>query len=422
MAKFYVKTYGCSLNVSDSETITGLLVGEGHELVGTIGEAEVLIVNSCTVKGPSESSLLKDLKQNSDKKIIIAGCVPKAQMELGKYEGYSIIGPESLTEIPFIFEETLKGNTIVALDPKDERRVLLPGIRKNRIVEIIPICKGCLGAPCSYCKTWYARGTLKSYPKQDVIQKAQEAIENGAKEIWLTAQDTGCYGMDIGSSIVELLQELTKLEGDFKIRLGMMNPNHIKHYLKELMECYQNEKMFKFIHIPVQSGNNRILKAMKRKYTVEEFKDTIKKMREHHEDITISTDMIVGFPTETRQEFEDSLWLIREIKPDVLNISRYWKREGTQAASMKQVRGSEIKDRSRVLTMEFWHLAEAHNEKWFGWEGELLIDEKGKNGTMIGRNYTYKQIIISDDVKIGDKVRVKITSTTKHYLRGEKTS
>lgn len=417
MTKIFIKTFGCSLNQSDSEVMAGLLKKADFEIVNSSKKADLVIINTCTVKGAAEKKFFKYLEKVKllDKPIIIAGCISQTDPE--KVAGYSLLGTSQINNIVEIVEETINGSTLISLSKEKNQRLNLPKIRKNPVIEIVPICEGCLGDPCAYCKVKAARGDLVSYPVQDILKQIKDAIIQGVKEIWITAQDTGAYGKDINESLPKLLKEIINLPGDFKIRLGMANPNHILEFLDDLIEVYKSDKMFKFLHVPVQSGNDDILKAMRRKYTVEQFKQIIEKFRKELPNITIATDIICGFPGETEKQFDDSLSLIKEIKPDVLNRSRFWPRPKTEAAEMEnQVHGKETKRRSQLVTSIFKNTARMLNEKWIGWQGEIIIDEKGKQETMIGRNFAYKPIVVNGNFRLGDKVQVKIKKITSHYL------
>jgi len=423
MKSIYIKTYGCSLNQADSELMAGLLKKANYNIIADEKKADLIIINTCTVKGKSETRFYKELsrlKKLKNKKLIVSGCIPQAELELKKLEGLSLIGTSQLVNIVEVAEDTLNGNTVQLLGKERNQRLNLPKIRKNPVIEIIPICEGCLGKPCAYCKVKQARGDLFSYSERAIIEQIENALKDGVKEIWLTAQDTGCYGLDIKSSLVNLLNSVLKIKGDFKVRLGMANPNFVIKYLDDLIKIYKNEKMFRFLHIPVQSGNNRILKLMERKYTAEDYKKIVSKFRKEIPDITISTDIICGFPTETEDEFMDSLNLIMETKPGVLNRNMFWPRPGTKAAGMKQVLSRITRERTRKLTLEFKKLAFENNKKWLGWEGYVLIDEPGRDKTsknFIARNYAYKQVILKGNYKLGQKIKVKIKETTVFDLR-----
>jgi MiaB-like tRNA modifying enzyme len=420
MTKVYIKTFGCALNQSDSELMAGLLKQARFEIVDNPEDAFVIIINTCTVKGPSESKFFTYLeklkKEYKYKKIIITGCIP--QTEPKKLQGYPLLGTSQLTNIVQLVEETMHENPVEMLSKEKLPRLNLPKIRKNPVIEIIPICEGCLGEPCAYCKVKAARGELRSYPKEEIIQQARDAIQHRIPELWLTAQDTGCYGKDINSSLPELLGELIKIPGNFKIRLGMLNPNHLLEFLDKLIEIYKSEKMFKFLHIPVQSGNDHILKSMKRKYTAEQFKEITNRFRREIPEITIATDIICGFPGETEEQFNDSVKLIRYLMPDVLNVSKFWPRPKTKAAKMKhQVPGEERKKRSTLIAYIAENVGKLRNERWLDWEGEILIDEIGKDNTFVGRNFAYKPVIVAGNYQLGDKIKVKIKKITPYDLR-----
>lgn len=419
MTKIYIETAGCSLNQNDSEVMAGLLKKADFEIGNTPEESDLVILNTCTVKGPTEAKFWKRLCElkNMNKKIIISGCIAQTVPE--ELKDFSLIGTAQINNIVEVVEETLNDSIVKLLIMEKNPRLNLPIIRKNPMIEIIPICSGCLGEPCSYCKVKQARGNLVSYEKDAIIKQIQKARLQAAKEIWLTAQDTGCYGKDIKLSLPKLLQDIISLPGNFKIRIGMMNPNHIIEFIEELINILKDDKVFKFLHIPVQSGNSEILKLMKRKYSVEDFREIVKKLRKAIPNIAISTDIICGFPTETEEQFLDSLDLIKEITPDVLNISRFWPRPGTEAEKMEnQIHGNETKRRSQLLTDIFNNISLMNNEKWIGWEGEILVDEKGKDNTWIGRNYAYKPVIVKGDLSLGETVKVKIEKAAVHDLRG----
>lgn len=420
MTKIYFKTYGCAVNQSDSELMAGLLKKAEFEITKDIEDADVVIINTCTVKGPSETRFFKFLKETGEKypnkKIIIAGCI--AQTDPEKLSGYSLIGTSQIINIVEIVEETINDNVVELLAKDNLQRLRMPKIRRNPVIEIIPICEGCLGEPCAYCKVKSARGELRSYPKEDIVSEARRAIIKGIPEIWLTAQDTGCYGKDISSSLPLLLKDIINIPGDFKIRLGMLNPNHAIGFVDELIEVFKSDKIFKFLHLPVQSGNNDILKKMRRKYTVEQFKEIITKFKQAIPEITVATDIIVGFPGEDEKQFQDSLDLIKEIKPVILNISKFWARPKTEAADMKdQVSGDVIKKRSTLLTDIFYNIARMENERWLDWQGDVLIDDKGKDNSYIGRNFAYKPVILTGEHKLGDTVNIRIRKVTSFDLR-----
>ncbi len=422
--KIYIKSYGCSLNTSDSETMAGLLKQAGYKLVNKVEEADVVIVNTCIVKTPTETTVLKFIKKLIGKQIIIAGCMPQVTHYRSVLEKYSLVGTDNIKEIAYVVKETTNGNRVVLIDRNKidrnkNKRLNLPKIRINKAIEIVPIAKGCLG-DCSYCIVKQARGSLVSYKKDFIVSSVKKAIAEGVKEIWLTSQDCGAYGKDTGNSLPKLLKAILNIPGDFKVRLGMTNPNFVYEYLTDLIEIYKNEKIFKFLHVPVQSGSNEILKKMKRNYLVEDFRAIVQTFREEIPELTLATDIIVGFPGETDEQFKESLVLVQDVQPDVLNISRFFPRPGTIAEKMKCLPGGLIKDRSRQLTKTFGEISFERNKRWLGWQGNVIVDEIGKNGSYVGRNYAYKPVVLTTGEElIGKVIKVRVNDVGKHDLRGE---
>lgn len=416
--KIYLETYGCSMNQADSELMLGLLKQAGYEIVSQEEDAELVIINTCIVKKPTESKILRRLRRIEEKKVIVAGCMPSAEKELIRknFPDFSMIGPENILSLARVVERVAKGERIVEIKREKEVKLCIPKLRRNPVIEIVPICSGCLGN-CSYCIVRVARGELFSYPINLILRQIEEALKEGIREIWITAQDSGAYGKDRGTNLVELLNEICKLKGKFFLRVGMMNPNHALEMLDELIEVYKNSKVFKFLHLPVQSGNDGILRKMNRFYRVEDFKEVVRKFRKEVPSLTLSTDIICGFPEESDEQFEDSLKLIQEIKPDVLNISRFWSRPGTLAESMQPLPGWKTKQRSRKLATLFEPISLEKGKAWIGWRGKMLVDEKGKEKSWIGRNFAYKAIVVkSEEDLLGRFIEVEIKEARKGYL------
>jgi len=425
MTNIYIQTHGCSANLVESESMMGLLVKSGFKIVDEIEYSDVNILNICTVKGNNVS--LREIKKFTEhypsKKLIIAGCITRdiiSQIREITSEA-SLINTHNIHRIVEIVEESLQGNVLEALTQERINKAELPKIRTNKVVGIVPIASGCDDA-CAYCSVKLIKGNIFSYPGSYIVEEVKKNIRQGCKEIWLTSQDNGAYGIDTGGRSLPILLNaiLNKVPGDYKIRLGMINPRHVMAMMDELLKIYQDDRMFKFLHIPVEAGNNEILGKMKRKYTIHSFKEMVDKFRRYVPDITIATDLIVGFPTETELQYQDSLHLIQDIKPEVLNIARFSPRPNTVASRMVgKIHGNVKKERSREMTELFLRLALQQNQKWVGWEGKIVIDEYGKNNTMVGRNFAYRPVIIQGDFNLGDEVKVKIKEVTAHDLRAD---
>jgi MiaB/RimO family radical SAM methylthiotransferase len=223
--------------------------------------------------------------------------------------------------------------------------------------------------------------------------------------------------------LAELLCALCNVEGNFKIRVGMMTPNMVLDILEDLTQAFKNNKVFKFVHLPVQSGDNRILKSMRRFYSVADFKRIVSTFREKFPALTLATDIICGFPGEDKEAFRKTLQLIRDFKPDIVNVSKFFARPGTAAAEMpNSISPLEIKRRSSIAAELARAIALERNQRWMGWSGEILVDEVGKfSGSWVGRNFAYKPIIVkSADNLLGKIVKVKVAKVFSTYLEAEK--
>ena len=273
----------------------------------------------------------------------------------------------------------------------------LPRIQANSLVSIVPVNFGCLGS-CAFCCVVHARGHLRSCSIEKIVDRIRQDVDAGVHEFWITSQDTASYGRDISTNLAQMLKEATAVEGDFRLRVGMMTPNLIVPFLDNLIEAFKSEKVFKFVHLPVQSGDDKVLREMRRFYTVAEFEEIVDAFRKAFPDITLSTDVICGFPGESTEAFENTLSLIRKVRPDVVNVSKFFARPKTAALLMHNeiVLKPEINRRSAETAKLAKQIALERNQRWIGWTGDIFVDEKGKvSGTWVGRNFAYKPVTVS---------------------------
>ncbi len=419
MAKIFVEAYGCSASFADSEMISGLIVNGGHTLATDSTESDLNLIVTCSVKDTTANKMMYRIKSLKTKPLIVAGCLPKAEKSnVEKFtENASLLGPNSLGKTLDVINSTLAGRKQIALEDSDLSKVGLPKVRLNPTVGIVEIASGCM-SECTFCQTKLAKGDLSSYRLGDIVRQVQTEIKEGCKEVWLTSTDNGCYGFDIGTDLPTLVNAVSEIPKDFMIRVGMMNPMYMPRIKEELIESYDNDKVFKFLHIPVQSGSDKVLNDMKRGHTSETFREIVKKTKEKFENFTISTDIIVGFPSETEEDFQKTITLLDETKPDVVNLSKYSARPGTDAAELKQIDAAEIKRRSKIIFNQINKISLKSNEKWIGWKGKVLFDENTEEGIK-GRNYAYKPISIDEKVNIGQSYIVEITNATRKRLIGK---
>ena len=419
MAKIFVEAYGCSASFADSEMISGLILNGGHSLVENPSESDLNIVVTCSVKDSTANKMMHRIKSLKTKPLIVAGCLPKAEKDtVEKFsENASLLGPNSLGKTLQVINSTLNGSKQIALEDSDLSKVGLPKVRLNPAVGIVEIASGCM-SECTFCQTKLSKGDLSSYRLGDVVRQVQTEIKEGCKEVWLTSTDNGCYGFDIGTDLPSLVNAVTEIPEKFMVRVGMMNPMYMPRIKEKLVEAYDNDKVFKFLHIPVQSGSNKVLHDMKRGHTAETFREIAKKVKERFENFTISTDVIVGFPSETEEDFQKTVSLLDETKPDVVNLSKYSARPGTDAAEWEQLDAAEVKRRSKIVFEQISKLSMESNKKWIGWKGKVLFDEKTDEGIK-GRNFAYKPVSVADKVDLGQSHTVEITDATVKRLIGK---
>ncbi|MGC8669723.1 MAG: tRNA (N(6)-L-threonylcarbamoyladenosine(37)-C(2))-methylthiotransferase [Candidatus Micrarchaeia archaeon] len=425
-----IKTYGCTLNQADSNLIESILSDSGYsvEQVQKIDHSNiedesdnVYIINTCAVKKPTMQKILFELQELSEKgaKIIATGCLAAADMEIiKKYApNVSIATIQNINKMPLAVEYASKGKTIdFSTYQRNDRLALFRP--SNSVIAKIPISEGCL-SNCSFCETKFARGPLNSFSEELILNAVRMSIEKGAKEIELTAQDTGAYGLDRKTDITKLLNKICEINGNFKVRVGMLNPKHLRLYIDDLIKIMKDRHIYKFIHIPVQSGSNEVLASMKRQHTIEDMYEAIHRLRNKIQNITIATDIIVGYPSETDDDFNKTIDFIRKTLPEVVNISKFGAMPHAEASKMPQLDRQIINKRSIELSRLVRSIHIALNNRFIGSKVEVLITETdGKS--MSGRTENYKQVIIkgNDSTKLGETCTVEIEDATANALYG----
>ncbi|KAH9758101.1 threonylcarbamoyladenosine tRNA methylthiotransferase [Citrus sinensis] len=359
--------------------------------------------------------------KSAKKPLVVAGCVPQGSRDLKELEGVSIVGVQQIDRVVEVVEETLKGHEVRLLHRKKLPALDLPKVRRNKFVEILPINVGCLGA-CTYCKTKHARGHLGSYTVESLVGRVRTVIADGVKEVWLSSEDTGAYGRDIGVNLPILLNAIVAElppDGSTMLRIGMTNPPFILEHLKEIAEVLRHPCVYSFLHVPVQSGSDAVLSAMNREYTLSDFRTVVDTLIELVPGMQIATDIICGFPGETDEDFNQTVNLIKEYKFPQVHISQFYPRPGTPAARMKKVPSAVVKKRSRELTSVF----EAFTP-YLGMEGRverIWITEIAADGIhLVGHTKGYVQVLVpSTGNMLGTSALVKITSVGRWSVFGE---
>ena len=322
MAKIWVEAYGCSASFSDSEMISGLIVNGGHTLADNPKDSDLNLIVTCSVKDATATKMVHRIKESNSKPLVVAGCLPKAEQKtVEKFaQNASLLGPNSLGKTLQVIQSTLDGRKMIALDDSDISKIGLPKIRLNPAIGIVEIASGCM-SECTFCQTKLSKGDLQSYRVGDIVRQVKTELSDGCNEVWLTSTDNGCYGFDIDSDLPELVNMVSEIPQNFFIRVGMMNPMYMPRIRDGLLKSFESAKVFKFLHVPVQSGSDKVLNDMKRGHTAQTFRDVAKHFRDKFDRFTISTDVIVGFPTETEDDFEQTLRLLEQTRPCLLYTS-----------------------------------------------------------------------------------------------------
>jgi len=394
------ETYGCSANHADTRLMEHYAETSGLHLVTAEKDSDVVVLNTCTVKGPTQTAIEKRIREleSIGKTVVVAGCLSQADPQNELFKNKSLIGPDTLDSLPEAISGSLQGSPIQITKRKKSPLPLVVRDEPPSSPFILSISQGCLSS-CSFCMTKLARGNLRSHSIRHLRDTAQEAIARGHREVYLTSQDTSAYGIDIGVTLADLLSALIEIKGRFKIRIGMANPQHFHKFEDSLWKLLESEKLYRFLHIPLQSGSNTVLDHMRREHTAEDYLSLVTKGRSLFPDLTIATDIICGYPTETEEDHQATQSALLHSMPDVVNISRFWPRPKTRAAALTPLSGSLVKARSSETTKLFRRISRSRNRFWLDTQGQILVTEiqhdTARGGTrLIGRNSSYKQVIV----------------------------
>ena len=416
--RVYVENYGCWLNKALSEYVKQV-VSRCAEIVEDAELADAVIINTCAVRGDTERKILRRLRElaSTSKRIAVTGCLvnvrPYSILEVAPKA--SLVEPSYLSELP----RFVQGEELWLV--REYRRAIFAGEYTGGVRYVIPIEVGCTGA-CGFCVEPLVRREVTSLDPELVLRLVADAVRRGAKEVYLTGQDVAAYGLDLGLRLTDLIRRiLSEVDGDYRIRIGMMEPWMAKSIADELSELIRDERVYKYVHLPLQSGDDAVLRLMRRRYTVEEYRNLIQLFRRRVGELSVATDIIVGYPGEDWEAFLRSVKVVQELKFDKVHVARYTFRPFTPAYTARDtVAEPEKKRRSRILTEVALRVAASINSTYLGKELEALVCESGKKeGTVIARTGTYKPVILPDTVKVGERVRVRIKGYTPLHLVGE---
>lgn len=431
----YVRSFGCQLNVSDGEKIKGLLKKAGYGFTENEHEADIIILNTCAVRESAEDRVfgiigsMKKLKEEKPSLIIgVSGCMTAQEHIREKIKkSYPqvdfIMGTSAINSLPALLLDCLKGKKFSAdTGEYDDFSENIEQVRESTFKASVPVMFGCNNF-CTYCIVPYVRGRERSRRPEDIINEVRQLVADGYREIMLLGQNVNSYGNDLenGMSFPELLRELNKIDGDFIIRFMSSHPKDASPELIDtIFEC---DKVAKHLHLPVQSGSNTVLDRMNRRYTIEKYLGIVDRIRQKDHDFSLTTDLIVGFPNETDEEFQATLELIKKVKYDNIYSFIYSRRTGTKAAEIVDTVPEDVKSRRMRELLEVQREISTENYKRFiGRKMRVLVDgvSKKRDGYVTGKSDEFIIVEFEGDRSlIGKFVETEITDAMNWAVTGK---
>lgn len=431
--KYYILTMGCQLNENDSEKLIGIMEEMGYSKSEDIKNADLYVINTCCVRENAEEKLfgklgeLKKIKENKNIIISIGGCMMQEEHITEKikksYPFVDIVfGTHTLHKFPEDLYIAITKNKKVkdVIDIDGEIYEGLPVKRSSNKQASVIIMYGCNNF-CSYCIVPYVRGRERSRKPEDILNEIKELAKEGYREITLLGQNVNSYKGGENYNFANLLEDVDKIEGIEVIRFVSPHP---KDFTDDVIDVIsKSKKISRLIHVPLQSGSTNVLKEMNRKYTKEQYLDLIKRIRDKIPDVVFSTDIIVGFPGETEEDFEDTIDVVKQVNFEQIFMFIYSRRVGTRADKMENQIPEEIKHkRFDRLKQVFEESVEENNKKYVGTTQKILVEGHSKNNKdmLTGRTDTNKVVIFEGPEElIGKIINIKIVSEHKWYLKGE---
>ena len=419
--RVYVESFGCTQNLGEGRAIERALHDAGHAISPTPEGADAGVLVTCAVIGPTESRMVRRWEWLGQRvpKVVVTGCLVPLRSGLLQGPGRdrtTLVAIRDQHRIP----EILSGPAPAPSDarPAPVERLPRPAVATAEIA----IAQGCTSA-CTYCFSRLARGPLASLPVSEVVRKVRDAVAAGAAEIRLSALDTSAYGHDLesGERLPELLGAVETVPGPHRVRIGMMSPQTLAPIAERYFDRLAHEPFFRFLHLPVQSGSDGVLGAMRRGHDAATFWRLVDLGRRKVPELALSTDVIVGFPTETEADFRRTLELLDATEPEIVNVTRFSARPMTPAARLKPLGPRVAKDRSRRVADLRWRLARRRLERWVGRRSDAIAVEAGAGGTTVARLPNYLPVVLPGRLALGARFEVRIDGARTTYLLGRPT-
>ena len=418
--RFCIETYGCTANFGNSEDAARALSALGHQ-PSSLEEADVVIVNTCAVTERTERKMLHRLRLLQGERLVLAGCLSAALPEsvrlIGCRRQMGLLNGSVAAEIADLFSQGSSAGHEGVPDGQAPRPFRPSVADSPNLCAVVNIAEGCNGG-CSFCIVKKARGRLVSRRPEEIVKDVRRLVGAGIAEVQLAAQDTAAYGQDIGTSLPELLEEVDRVPGRFMVRVGMMNPDRLHPILGELVARFKSPRIYKVLHLPVQSGSASILESMGRRYSAGDILEMVRAFRSFYPDLYLITDAIAGFPGEEEADFRQTMDLIKALQPDKVNVTRFSRRPGTAAARLYDMPERIKKDRSRELTRLWMEIAAARNRQYVGRVLKALVTERGRCGSMKARAANYAGIVVGGAPPLGSLCEISIVGSNPFYLNG----
>ncbi|AGO60712.1 tRNA (N(6)-L-threonylcarbamoyladenosine(37)-C(2))-methylthiotransferase [Ferroplasma acidiphilum] len=399
--KIYFESYGCTLQKSESSLyLNKLLKDENNQIVNSPEEADLSLIGTCVVIKHTEDRMVKRISSLSkvSGNVQVLGC-------LATVNG-----------------NTIESGNVQVLKPREFRSFYegdLDGIEiKSDIYDGIPINQGCTGS-CNFCISHIARGKLLSRGIDKIVNQVNMELDRNIKEIRISSLDTAAYGKDIGTDLAELVNRISSIDRDFYLRVGMLEPRNTYDILDKLVDAYRHDRVFKFLHLPVQSAENNVLSAMNREYTIEEAEAVWQKFHDAFPDMSIATDIILGYYNDSRAGFEKTMKFLEKYNPDIINVTRFSPRPYTKDYNKTPLNSNLLKEWSNEIISLHREQMEKKLDSYLGREEKVLITEKGKNGTMVGRDINYRPVVLKGNYEKYSEIKCTIVSHGSNYLIGE---
>jgi threonylcarbamoyladenosine tRNA methylthiotransferase CDKAL1 len=419
--RVYVESYGCSQNQGEGAAIARSLVEEGHTIAPSPEGADVGVLVTCAVIGPTESRMVRRWQALSEHvpRVVVTGCLVPLRTSLLEGPGRdrtTFVPIREQSRLPVILAEWDQTSHASRVPT---RPVAAPLAECPPVVEEVVIAQGCTSA-CSYCYSRLARGQLTSVRAEEITSRIRAAVARGVVELRLSSLDTSAWGCDDpqGVRLPDLMRAVGDIPADVRVRVGMMSPQTLAPILDPFLDALSSDHFYKFLHLPVQSGSDTVLAAMHRGYTVAEFRHQVERVRRHFPELTLATDVIVGYPGETEDDHHRTVELLQEVQPEIVNVTRFSPRPGTPAARLKRVGSRIVKDRSRELTELRRRHARGRLERWIGHRAPALVLEHGPGTSSVARLANYLPVVLDERLDLGRTVPVRVEGARSTYLLG----